>query len=105
MTRLPTSYKPENRGRDNPDLRMMLTVLLHVAEDLDDDLGRRSDEDLTLALSLGVNDGLQAVVLYVDGDRDRDRSASRTSYAIVTQTKATFVGLFGNSRGRKRGPC
>lgn len=42
----------------------ILTVLLHGAEELDDDLGRRADEDLTLALALGVDDGLEAVVLY-----------------------------------------
>ena len=33
-----------------------LTVLLHDSEDLDDDLGRRSDHDLSLSSSLGVDD-------------------------------------------------
>lgn len=33
-----------------------LTVLLHNGEDLDNDLGGRSDEDLSLSSSLGVDD-------------------------------------------------
>lgn len=33
-----------------------LTVLLHNGEDLDDNLGGRSDEDLSLSSSLGVDD-------------------------------------------------
>lgn len=33
-----------------------LTVLLHDREGLDDDLGRRSDEDLSLSSSFGVDD-------------------------------------------------
>ena len=43
-------------------------MLLHASEESDDDLGRGSDEDLPLSLSLGVDDGLQAVV--EDGDAD-----------------------------------
>lgn len=46
-----------------PSFSRLLTVLLHVAEELDDDLGGRSDKDLSLALSLSVDNGLQAVVL------------------------------------------
>lgn len=38
------------------------TVLLHNAQELDNDLGRRSDEDLSLASLLGIVDGVQAVV-------------------------------------------
>jgi hypothetical protein len=33
-----------------------LTVLLHDREDLDDDLGRGSDKDLSLSSSLSVDD-------------------------------------------------
>jgi len=33
-----------------------LTVLLHDGEDLDDDLGRRSDHDLSLSSSFGIDD-------------------------------------------------
>lgn len=43
---------------------LVLTVLLHAREELDNDLRGRSDEHLTLALSLSVDDGLQAVVLW-----------------------------------------
>jgi hypothetical protein len=46
----------------------VLTVLLHDGQDLDDDLGGRSDQDLTLSSSFGVDDVVQAVVK--DGDSD-----------------------------------
>lgn len=38
-------------------------MVLHQGQELDDDLGRGADEDLTLATLLRVNDGLEAVVL------------------------------------------
>lgn len=38
------------------------TVLLHDAQELDDDLGRRPDQDLPLAGLLGVVDGIQSIV-------------------------------------------
>jgi hypothetical protein len=37
-------------------------VLLHDVQELDNDLGRGPDEDLSLATLLGVVDGVQAVV-------------------------------------------
>lgn len=37
-------------------------MLLHDAQKLDDDLGRRPDQDLPLARLLGVVDGIQGVV-------------------------------------------
>ena len=40
----------------------ILTVLLHNRQDLDDDLGGRSDQDLSLSSSFGVDDVVQAVV-------------------------------------------
>ena len=40
------------------------TVLLHNAEELDDDLGRWSDEDLSLSGLLGVVDGIKRIVLH-----------------------------------------
>lgn len=40
-----------------------LTVLLHNRKELDDDLGRRSDKDLTLALALSVDNAVKSVVL------------------------------------------
>lgn len=38
------------------------TVTLHDLEELDDDLGARSDQDLTLAGLLGVVDGVEGIV-------------------------------------------
>lgn len=46
----------------------ILTVLLHDGQDLNDDLGGRSDQDLSLSSSFGVDDVVQAVVK--DGDSD-----------------------------------
>jgi hypothetical protein len=43
-------------------------VLLHDAQELDDDLGAGSDEDLTLAGFLGIVDALESVV--EDGSLD-----------------------------------
>lgn len=37
-------------------------MLLHDAQELDDDLGRRSDQDLPFARLLGVVDGIEGVV-------------------------------------------
>lgn len=36
-------------------------MLLHDLEELDDDLGGRSDQDLSLTSLLGVGDGLESV--------------------------------------------
>ena len=44
------------------------TVTLHNLEELDDDLGRRSDQDLALASLLGVVDGVERIV--EDGSAD-----------------------------------
>ena len=38
-----------------------LTVLLHLLEEFDNDLGRRADEDLPLAALLGVGDCLETI--------------------------------------------
>jgi hypothetical protein len=43
-------------------------VLLHQRQELDDDLGRRTDQDLALATLLSVVDVVEAVVQ--DGDAD-----------------------------------
>lgn len=40
------------------------TVLLHDLQELDDNLGRRSDQDLSLAGLLGVVDSVQGVGQY-----------------------------------------
>lgn len=44
------------------------TVLLHDAQELDDDLGAGSDEDLTFAGLLGIVDALKSVI--EDGSLD-----------------------------------
>lgn len=44
------------------------TVLLHQGEELDDNFGRRTDQDLALATLLSVVDVVEAVVQ--DGDTD-----------------------------------
>lgn len=41
----------------------MLTVALHNAQELDNDLGGRADEHLALAATLGIDDVVEAVVL------------------------------------------
>ena len=38
------------------------TVLLHDTEELDNDLGRRTDKNLALARLLGVVDGVERIV-------------------------------------------
>lgn len=42
--------------------KMSHTVLLHDLQKLDNDLGRRADQDLTLAHLLGVVDALKSIV-------------------------------------------
>ena len=48
--------------------RLRLTVLLHDGEELDNDLGGRTDQDLALAALLGVVDGVKGIV--EDGSLD-----------------------------------
>lgn len=43
-------------------MRCERTVLLHDLEELDDDLGRRTDHDLALAGLLGVVDAVEGIV-------------------------------------------
>jgi hypothetical protein len=45
-----------------------LTVLLHDGQELNDDLGRRTDENLSLTTAFGVVDVVQTIVQ--DGDSD-----------------------------------
>lgn len=44
--------------------RAVLTVLLHDAQELDNNLGRWSDHDLSLSSLLGIVDSVQAIVLH-----------------------------------------
>lgn len=43
------------------DVTNELTILLHDLQELDDDLGRRADQDLTLSTLLSVGNGLEAI--------------------------------------------
>lgn len=43
-----------------------VTVLLHDAEELDDDLGGRADQNLALAAALGVGNALESIVQHAD---------------------------------------
>lgn len=54
----------------------MLTVALHDAQELDNDLGGGSDKDLALAPALGIDDVVEAVVLQkmIREERRRDRA-------------------------------
>lgn len=72
------------------DLR---TVLLHDAQELDDDLGAGSDEDLTLASLLGIVDALESVV--EDGSLDHFdgsvmRFSSREIRGLEVSAKRSF---------------
>lgn len=71
---------------------LVLTVLLHAREELDDDLGGRSDEHLTLALSLSVDDGLQTVVLRGEGGDSRvDDMVSKASSSMTLEPPAPLL--------------
>lgn len=48
-------------GRPN-EIVIKHTVFLHDSQELDDDLGARSDEDLSLSSLLGVVDRIESVV-------------------------------------------
>lgn len=58
----------EGVERIRQNMKARLTVLLHNGQDLDNDLGRGSDQDLLLTPSLGVDNVVQTVVK--DGDSD-----------------------------------
>ena len=44
-------------------------MALHDTQELDHDFRGRSDENLTFAASLSINDVIQAVILYLDHQR------------------------------------
>lgn len=58
-------------------------MLLHNRQDLDDDLGGRSDQDLSLSSSFGVDDVVQAVVKDGDSDHFDGLSADRMSVLVL----------------------
>ena len=53
-----------------------LTVLHHLLEEFDDDLGGGADEDLALAALLGVVDGAEAVVEHGDANHGSNRGSA-----------------------------
>jgi hypothetical protein len=58
------SYSPgRDVMREDGRWKGRLTVLLHDREDLDDDLGGRSDHDLSLSSSFGIDDVVLGVSL------------------------------------------
>jgi hypothetical protein len=52
---------------------MKLTVLLHNRQELNDNLGRRTDENLSLTTAFSVVDVVQTIVQ--DGDSDHFKSS------------------------------
>ena len=52
----------EEREKVSQMIRPKRTVALHDLQELDNDLGARSDQDLTLAGLLGIVDGVEGVV-------------------------------------------
>lgn len=62
-----SSYHAEQEAqkiqeRNEQKRKVPRTVLLHNAEELDNDLGAGSDQNLTLARLLGVVDGVERIV-------------------------------------------
>lgn len=82
-------------------VRLERTVALHDREELDDDLGARSDQDLALAGLLGVVDVVEGIV--EDGSADHDggivgRFSSRGVEMRYLPEKSN-VSLSGSERG------
>lgn len=66
-------------------------MLLHDAEELDNDLGGRPDEDLALAGFLSVVDGVQRIVqdgsLDHFGDKEREIEILKSKRCFFTMEK------------------
>ena len=60
--------KMKMKSKTETSITSERTVLLHDREELDDDLGGRTDEDLALASLLGVVHGVERIV--EDGSLD-----------------------------------
>lgn len=67
-----------------------VAVLLHDGEELDDDLGRRSDHDLSLTGLLGVGDGLESV---------SENRGSGHCVGVKVEIRAVFFSKLLCSRG------
>lgn len=72
------------------------TVLLHDSQELDDDLGARSDQDLALACLLGVVDGLERIVENGSTSHLGGIDVSRFSLAICAREVSVLIE-FGQS--------
>lgn len=48
--------------KEIPEIAEIHTVLLHNTEEFDNDLGRRTDENLSLSRFLGIVDGVERIV-------------------------------------------
>lgn len=57
-------------------------MLLHDGQEFDDDLGARSDQDLTLAGLLGVVDALESVIEHGGSDHFGGIEVSRFSSRV-----------------------
>lgn len=76
------------------------TVLLHDGQELDDDLGGRTDQDLALASLLGVVDGVKRIV--EDGGLDHFGGWERFSNREV-ERRYLLRGAMLASRACKHG--
>lgn len=64
-----------------------VSVLLHLLQELDEDLGGWSEEDLSQSLSLGVDDGVEGV------GKDVDSHLAFSEEFIITKSSARFAEL------------
>ena len=60
----PTNMDETSTPITQQQVSRKLTVLLHLLEEFDNDLGGRADEDLPLAALLGVGDCLETIGEY-----------------------------------------
>lgn len=96
-----SSYHAEWVRGEEKRLRCRHTVLLHDTEELDDDLGRRVDEDLSLSRLLGVVDGVEGIV--EDGGLDHDCGWRFSNRKIGSEVSADSRRLA--FMGSKHGEC
>lgn len=82
---------------------MGLTVLLHNREELDDDLGRRSDQDLALAFAFGIDNAVESVVLYREVRCQRTLRTKHVPEQLTrTEMRTMLEDYMGDLLGRYR---
>lgn len=82
-----------------------VAVTLHDLEELDDDLGARSDQDLTLASLLGIVDGVESIV--ENGSADHFGGVVGTEI-LKSNLEMRYLPMGENmlaSRGREQEEC